>query len=456
MLPDRVNGCRRVMAADRLPPARSAGLAFLPLALLAALGLLNTWASGDRGAGIDFYQFWAVGQAVNESLVENIYAPEARPRMAGIFSRRALEDGSSRIRAAARFRREEIQAASTPLLYSFFYLVQSGEFERDIRRYRLLSLGCFVLAVLAICRVAGYGPEGTLIVLAFASWTFLPVQDDLRDGNVNQIQLALIALSLWLRRAGGPAWRDLLSGAVLGLAIAFKPNLALVAVVLGLFWAIGGRFRTLSLRGAGIAAGLLIAVAGSSVFFGSVSCWGSWLSTLRHLDEQFDVAVGWGNFGGARLLRDWLGLNLSPALFLLTTGLVGVCAWGGRRREAASGSGSTVEASAARDELLMVGLGLLVPLLAAGLAWPHYLVLAIPICVYLMRPAEGRATRALPAFLGIVCLCSTPILQAFKIEGDYLHASTLALGSAILFGVGCWEAWSRGDRVIDGTAARVW
>ncbi len=453
MLLDRVHGCLRVTGPDRLPPARSGRLAFLPLVLLAALGVLNTWTSGERGAGIDFYQFWAVGQAVRESLVENIYAPEARPRLGGIFSRRAAEDGSGRIRAAARFRREEIQAASTPFLYSFFYLIQSGEFEKDIRRYRILCLGCFVLAILAICRMAGYGPEGTLIVLAFASWAFLPVQDDLRDGNVNQIQLALVALSVWLRRAGGPAWPDLLSGAVLGLAIAFKPNLALVAVVLGLFWAIGARLRTLSLWGAGVAAGLLLAVAGSSAFFGSVSCWGSWLSTLRHLDEQFDVAVGWGNFGGARLLRDWLGLNLSPALFLLTTGLVGVCIWRGRRREDPAGAGWTDEASAARDELLIAGIGLLIPLLAAGLAWPHYLVLAIPICVCLLRPEEGMATRVLPAFLGVACLCSTPILQAFKIEGDYLLASTLAFGSAILFGVGCWEAWSRGDRVIDETAA---
>lgn len=441
------------MGLNLLLPARSAGLAFLPLALLAALGILNAWASGERGAGIDFYQFWAVGQAVHESLVENIYEPEARPRMAEIFSRRAEEDGSGRIRAAARFRREEIQAASTPFLYSFFYLMRSGEYEKDIRRYRILCLGCFVLAILAVCRLAGYGLEGTLVVLAFAFWAFLPVQDDLRDGNVNQIQFALLALYLWLQRAGKPAWRDLLAGAVLGVAIAFKPNLALVAVVLGLFWAIGGRVRTLSLRGAGFAAGLLFAVAGSSAFFGSVSCWGSWLSTLRQLDEQFDVAVGWGNFGGARLLRDWLGVNLSPALFLLTIGLVGICIWRGRRREDPSEAGAAAQASAARDELLMVGIGLLVPLLAAGLAWPHYLVLAIPMCVYLMRPAERRAARALPAFLGVVCICSTPIFQAFKIEGDYLFASALALGSAILFGVGCWEAWSRGHRVIDETAA---
>ena len=67
------------------------------------------------------------------------------------------------------------------------------------------------------------------------------------------------------------------------------------------------------------------------------------------------------------------------------------------------------------------------------------------------RPAEGRTARALAAFLGIVCICSTPIFQTFKIEGDYLFASALALGTALLFGVGCWEAWGRGDRVIDET-----
>jgi hypothetical protein len=419
----------------------------LPLALLAALGVARLWTAGHEGAGIDFYQFWAVGQAVREGLVEDVYDPASRPRLARIFLERAQAGPSQRRLAAATFRKDQIQAASTPFLYSCFYLIQSGDYDSDILKYRILSLGSFLLSMLLLCRLLGFGARESLLAVAFAAWAFAPLQDDLRDGNVNQVQLALLSLYLLLAKAGEAVWIRLLGGALLGLAIAFKPNLALVAVLLAFWWVARKRYDLLVLRGAGIALGIGIAVLASSLFFGTISGWGSWLETLRRLDIEFDVSVSWGNFAAARLFRDWIGVNLSAPLYLAALGLTGTAAWrcraGVRGREGEPGSMEGQE-----PEFLFVALGTMIPILAGNLAWPHYLVLALPICLYLLRPGGAGMMVAVLASAGILGICSTPLLQDLGATRDHVFAAALAAGSGLLFGLGCVQAWrlDRGPR----------
>src|SRR5262245_45667939 len=115
------------------------------LALLLAVALGGMWSSITYAPGIDFYQFWVVGQAVEEKLVDDVYAAAARPRLAQTFFARAAQSASQRQRAAADFRKEEVQAASTPFLYTAFWALQSGDYDADLLRYRLLGLACVLL-----------------------------------------------------------------------------------------------------------------------------------------------------------------------------------------------------------------------------------------------------------------------------------------------------------------------
>ncbi|HXI04123.1 MAG TPA: glycosyltransferase family 87 protein, partial [Candidatus Saccharimonadales bacterium] len=341
----------------------------LPLLVLALLGLVHVWQTAYEGMGIDFFQFWSVGQAVREHLVDDVYAPDAGPRLAKIFLERARE-GGRRHQAAATFRRDEIQTSNTPFLYTVFYAFESGDYETDIGRFRLLGLLVAVLSVVTLCRRAGYSIAGTLAALVFVLWAFVPLHYDLREGNVNSVQLGAMALYLLLAGGQAPPWRRVAGGAALALGVAFKPNLLFVPLVLAMAWVIRREWKDLALKASGMALGALAAIVASAAFFGSVTPWLSWADTLRHINETFGSSVKWGSFGGGRLLADLTGRSLSPVLYLITLGAVAFAIW-----KARSGSPSAGEArTAALGEFAVLGVGPLVPLIAADLAWPHYLV----------------------------------------------------------------------------------
>jgi len=422
-------------------PARASRHLVLPLALFAALGLVNLWQLGLQGVGIDFFQFWAVGQAVEESIVHDVYDPAARPELARVFLKRAEEGGSAPQRLAARFRSQEIQVSNSPLLYAFFHLIQGSGYEADFARYRLICIAGTVFSVLALCRRMGFTLAGSLAALAFVVWAFNPLVDDVREGNVNQIQLAGLAIFLVLPGGSDRIWPGLIRGAVLGAAIAFKPNLIFAAGLLGLGWILGRRLRTLVVGASGMAAGLLAAIVSSLLLFGSPRPWLAWARSLDALAGEFRSAVGWGNFAGGWLLRDLLGVNLSPFLYLLCISTVAGCVWLARRRASSRPGGpGKDEPLDVREDQILASLGPAVPLLAGDLAWPHYLVLTIPLLILLFRPRPGPSWLPWGASAALLLVCSRPLLETIGAGGDYVTAAALFCGAALLFVLGCAEA----------------
>jgi len=419
-------------------------LSLVPAAALAVLGLVNAWTAGGAGVGIDYFQYWAAGQVIREGLVPNIYSGGAGPRMAEIFRERAAASGQKRYQAAAEFRKDEIQIASTPFLYALVNLSHSGDYETDIRRHRAVLLACSVASILFLCAWCGFTTEGTLLFLAFATWALVPLQNDLLDGNVNGIQLALLTLYLFVHRRASSLWISLAAGAVLGLAVAFKPNLAFIPVALGIYWIVNRRFGHLLARAAGAILGVLIAIGSSSLFFGSPSFWISWARTLRRLEQRFDVGVDLGNFGGARLIWDWSGVNVSPLLFAGLIAVLALSLWMGRRVAEGRWGSDLVdpdERGGCDAEFLMVGVGPIIPILSSGLAWPHYLVLALPLCIYLLRPRDRGGVYPWAVLAALLLIASEPALRALNLGGDYAIAAGMAAGSLLLFVVACLEAW---------------
>ena len=105
-------------------------------------------------------------------------------------------------------------------------------------------------------RLAGLSWSAAALLVTLGVGWFAPALSDVRVGNVNRVQLGWLALYLGLascRRLGGG--RNVVAGLVLGLGVAFKPNLAFPALTLGLGWMVLGRWRKLFLQVAGAAGG---------------------------------------------------------------------------------------------------------------------------------------------------------------------------------------------------------
>ncbi len=168
--------------------------------LLLVFCFVRVWHYGQARPGIDFYQFWAVGQEIiQKDAAADIYSREARIKIGNEFLKKAYANtDSSRFRWAAE-NRKVFEIYSTPFLYSLFAIFFSGDYEADYRSYQLFCLMCSLFAIVALCRLFKYSVIRTMFFLVlFAAW-FEPFFSDVRVANVNQIQLGLLALFLWFQ-----------------------------------------------------------------------------------------------------------------------------------------------------------------------------------------------------------------------------------------------------------------
>ena len=114
--------------------------ATLLAAVLATAGLVQSWDLGRRSPGIDFYQFWVVGQLIGRADVPSIYAEEAHPRLGAEFIRRSLTDDDSERRRAAARAWQVLEPTATPMLYSAFRPFAGLRYDDAHLVFRILSL----------------------------------------------------------------------------------------------------------------------------------------------------------------------------------------------------------------------------------------------------------------------------------------------------------------------------
>jgi hypothetical protein len=407
------------------------------LGILAAVGVARIGKETERGVAIDFYQFWAVAGSAEILPGESVYALATGERLARILFARAEAVESAARLAAARFRAERIDAVSTPFFYACFRAVRTGDYDTDLRRYRLGSLAAFVLATLLVGHLVGCAPATTLAALSFFLWAFPPLRFDLTEGNVNALQLAMLALPLWLRRDPDCAWRTVAAGCVMSLAVLFKPNLALVPALLVLGWGFLGRLRDVLRAALGAGLGVAIAVAVSAGLLGETASWRDWLEALRHLERDFAVGVAQGNLGGARLAGDALGWDPTVPLLMVLVGIVACALWA--RRRALGGAPAGVPLAHDVDALL-IALGPAVAILGTAVAWPHYVILCVPLCLVCLRRLEAEArVVGMPGLLVLAALAglsSAAWLDAAGVQAPLAQALALAIGVLALYAAG--------------------
>jgi hypothetical protein len=422
---------------DRL--SFNGALSWLPL-LLAAVCLVRSWSYGQAFLGVDFYQFWAVGQKTARESAANIYSDDARRRLGEEFLRKAAANGSSRLRRAAGNRRV-LETYSTPFLYSLFAGFPAEDYDLAYGIYRLLCMACMVYAVATLAGLFRFSAAASALLFAALTAYFAPYLSDVAVANVNQVQLGLLALFLWVESRRDLGSRHLLGGAVLGSAVMFKPNLVFVVLLLGLSWLIGGRFKDALSAAVGAAAAAAAAVVFSSAMFGSARCWLDWIKALLLMPAEI-VPVAFGNYSLPRLVMDLSGMDLAGPLAVLLVSLSALAMWRGSRKAPAGGA-DPLERELFKDALV-VGLGCLVYLLSAPLAWLHYYLLAAPAAICMLRPIGDCQARRRPRgvavnrCLGIASIVLLSVVALMQLVAGVKPAANLAAlatigGASVLF-----------------------
>ncbi len=399
---------------NKLPKSPSLILVFL----LVIFCIIKVWNYGQLTSGLDFHEKWEVGRSL------------ARPNAEAIYGGDNLG-----------------YHISTPFLYMLFHIFPSGDYGRDLWAYRWLCLGCSVFAIVILSRSLRYSAVAALAaIVVFMDW-FQPLLSDMRVANANQIQLALLALFLWLQSARRLRGRNFCGGLVLGFALMAKPNLLLVAVMLAISWLMNRRFTKFVAVSFGMLVAAAIGFIASSAVFGSVNCWKVWLMAMPSASD-YRYMVDTANFSPSMLFFEWAGTKTAAYFAISSIAVATVFVWLGRRTEA--NIHKSHEEDAERElfeDMLMVAVGCLTYLLSATLVWLHYYFLTIPMALIALRPQRNNdqkpgvaiVVRRFIAAAAIILIAELPIRTLFSVMEPHESAILLNIGTLILFGLGMWE-----------------
>jgi hypothetical protein len=448
------------------PVARGGRYEHAKLALAFAIlifAAVSALRAGSRPACIDYYQFWVVGRAVGKEGVHDVYSDSERKRLGerawqeawtAQGSRAEPDVPSKRIQAAHE--RRELETYSTPWLYMFFGFASTDDYDADQGRFQAFCTLAYMLAIAAFGRLLGFSPIGIAVSVWFftSSW-FKPFSDEVIAGNVNRIQVAFLAAFAWIESRARWRFRRELAGAVLGAAILFKPNLAIVAVVLAIGWGITRKFEELARHALGVAIGALLALAVSSAYFGSLGAWSDWVRTIPELMSQ--GATAGGNYALSRLCLDRFGFSVARGLPFFFLALTALALWGARSRSAGGGklaSGSARGFDRDRDalDILLVGLGAAISVLATDLVWLHYYVLCVPLALFALRPVTHGAAKAsmvswarfAAAVLAVALIALQILLPIFDIPRPSAASPYVNAGALLLVAVSLIDLVARG------------
>ena len=375
-------------------------------AVLAVWALIGCYRGAAMTPGLDFYQFWIVPQVVGTPAARDIYSHETRDRLGQEYALRSQRPGTSPRQQAVANVRGTLETFGTPFMYTVLRLFSWGSYDRDYLLFQTISTLGAVLAVLVFCSAMGISAAGTCLAVALlVTPDFAPMGSDIRIGNVNRLQLAMLGGFVCLERLDlGHRWRGwhvLATGSLAG-AVLFKPNLVLAPALLLTGWLVNQRFRRALWGVAGMAGAAAAAVLVSSLYFRDASCWLEWLRAAGWLMGH-GIGTRDGNQSLTRLLLE-LGYGDHGTLLTATLMLVAVlCAWRGRRRigwrQAWEQEQPDDPERVLREDVLMVSVGLGIALIAAPLAWLHYYVWLIPLILNPFRRMPGGLADHVPRLL---------------------------------------------------------
>ncbi|MCC7193738.1 MAG: hypothetical protein IT444_13260 [Phycisphaeraceae bacterium] len=403
-------------------------------ALLLLVGAIaNNWSIGRASVGLDYLHFWAVGQTASASR-SAIYSADSARRIPAEMTRALTPADRGTRYAEALAKRQQFEITATPFLYSLLGAITTGDYELDYTVFQIICLVSMVAGLILIAKTCNYSClEAMLAAVAILLFT-TAYFSDLGVGNVNQIQVGCIALYLVLIRRPSTPSRDALAGALLGLLCMFKPNLALIPGLLAVVWIIEGRFRTLATQATGGTIAAISSFIFSAIYFGSARIWIDWWHGLRRFMLEANPAVSAGNVSLARILYELTHWHCEMALLLLGCLAFAVCCWIGWRQRSKTPTDSDMPRFL--SDARAVTIGCLIMLLSADLVWLHYLLLAIPTLILLLRPADCATQPCQPArrILTAVVFAaySMPAFKLMSISENSAWSAGVLAGATLL------------------------
>jgi len=368
------------------------------LCFLAVLAVSESRGRFSGAGGVDFYHYWGIAKAIGRSeaaLGSPYSAPE---RFAEVLNAHADSAGDERLKSVNR-RRRDLDVTGTPLFYASFGFLPD-DYSLAFALYQILQVALLIGALGLLGRRLGAPLIDSVTLALVAVVVYWPVISDLRVGNINCIQLfLLVAITLFAdrgldaRSGAASVARQAALLSVLGLLTLFKPNVAIVTLLLAahLWVRLGARsFLRAAIPAAAVSAA---AFAYSCWTFASWTIWSEWLELVaaRAVYPTFQ-----GNYSTPALLDGVLGIGLRAAT--LGTGallLLSALAVYFRTRPTERPGVGTAVRRALRDPWYAVSAGVVITLATAKLAWSHYFVLSLlPALWLLWSPARTGAILA--------------------------------------------------------------
>ena len=338
--------------------------------------VLTVWRQNERAAGLDFYIYFVAGQIAGREDVENIYGAEVQERVGEEYFERA-QRSTSELRKYDAQRRRRLDLVSSPFLFSTLRWV-SADYDRALTQYHAFVLVCFIAGVLLFCRACSVPWYASLFLLAGLLLWYRGFEADLRVGNVNSIQLLALAVIVAVPR---------LRWFLLGALLLFKPNVMFVPLLFAVARLARREPRALVRDLIEGAIGALIAFVVASIAYGSPRVWLQWVSAANDFYHRLPTRMERNVTPALALFHDygeWLSYLLAAILIAIA------CV--------------AIARSKTNDAPLLAALGVLIYLLSANVVWLHYMVLAIPVAVVLLR----RRATALVAIGALLLIAEEP------------------------------------------------
>jgi len=417
---------------------RELGLLLMALAVAGAIS--SVWFRSK--AARDYYQCWAVTRGIEIHSITNIYSPEACAYLDRRLTAEAQASRSDHWRTVAE--QGIIGPTGTPFLYSIFKLLSRGNYDADYERYRILSILGYAAAIVALARLAGFGPVAALVLLGLFTVLFYPFQLDALVGNVNQPQLAVLVAAIalaWTR------WFSCigLAGGLLGAAVCFKPNIGLIPFLWGIMWMLDRQYARSVVFGAGFLVGAMFGITLPDTVLGPACSWADW-GVASHQRMLNPVYVN------DSFIATIAGLQPLPVFRMAGLFIAGgtVCFLILTRRSVQPpvADPSNRRRDDGRQFIAAAYVGFLGYVLASPFTHGHYFMLLIPGLIFLFRPADaerqprGVLPRHVVAGIAFILMGWHPVFRGLGLTTRGFH-SLWTYAGAILAGSLIFLEWGR-------------
>ncbi len=372
----------------------------IPAFILFLNSFFGAYQYGQNQHAIDLYTWWLVPHGVEGGYIKTLYVDNDRKKLAEETKKEFVrnppsEEESFVFDTVLKMYDGQVIMTATPFFYATLSHLISGNFLSDKDKFLVILLIAFTAAFFILGRMLRF-PYLTLFLLfsVFVSWYF-PYLSDMRVANINQIQLFLVTLFIFLLARGEKFSQIFGAGLALGFSVILKPNTCFILLFAFLGMLLNKDIRKMGAFALGVLVSWACAFIEAAAYFKTVQLdiWKRWFVSLNINSCPFTIHTG--NYSLAKILADWMGFNISLLIYAIMIGLF-VWVWFSLEKSNAKASHSQQsmrEEKALKETFLIYGFGCLTLFLASGLVWLHYHLLMVPLFFFFLRPETEFSPR---------------------------------------------------------------